>query len=170
MNEFIQKNKKLLKFYYTALRLSGWMLLIFVICSSIVSIVVAKNSTPMIKEQILTMVPMSYFTLTFLALFGIGLAQLIRYLFDSNYKPGSILRHGDKFLYAYVVFTLIVATIHFIDFVQFLRMSDMEPQFIFLSNSITYFVYFVAKAIVLIGMAQFLRRLMPMIEESKSLV
>jgi len=169
MNAFIRKNEKLLKFYYVVLRLSGWLLLTFGLCSSVIFIVLARNYDPWITEQMLKITSLSCFNLMFLGLLGIGLAQLIRYLFDSNYKPGLILRHGDKFIYAYVIIVLIMAIIHFVHFIQYLRVRE-EAHLLFLAASINYMVYFVAKALILIGIAQFLKRLMPIIEEHKSLV
>jgi hypothetical protein len=170
MNTFIQKNKKLLKFYYIVLRLSGWGLLIFSLISPVVMFILTKNSDAFVKEEIVKIALLHYFSLMFLGLFGIGLAQLLKYLFDSNYKPGFILSHGNKIIYAYVIFTFIISSKHIIGFVRYLRLSDMEGQLIFLSNFITYAVYFIAKAFILIGLAQFLKRLLPIIEEQKTLV
>ena len=116
------------------------------------------------------MTPLGSLNLLFLALFAIGLAQLIRYLFDFDYKPSLILRHGSKLLSLYVVFTLFLAVRHIIVLTQYLSVPDIERQFIFLFNSIMYIFYFVAKSIVLVGIAQFLKRLTPVLDEHRSLI
>ncbi len=167
MDTFIKKNEKLLRFYSAALRISGWLLFQFGICSSVIFIVLARNQN---AEEMLKITFFGGLTIMFLGLFGIGLAQLVRDLFDSDYKPGLLLRHGDKFIYAYVIFTLILAVIHFGNFVQSLRMSGTEAHISFVAISITGMVYSVAKALILIGVAQFLRRLMPIMAEHKSLI
>ena len=170
MNAFIQKNKVLLKFYYTVIQLSGWILLVLSLCSPVILIVLARTSDLWIKEEILHNTSLSCLTLIFLGLLGINLAQLIRYQFDSNYKPGLVLRHGNKLIYTYVVLTLIVSTIHIVHFVCYLRNSDREGQIIFLSYSIINMIYFAAKALILIGIAQLLKRIIPIIDEHKLLI
>ena len=167
MDTFIEKNEKLLRFYSVALRLSGWFLFQFSICSSVIFIVLARNYD---AEAMLRLTFSGSLTIMTLGLFGIGLSQLVRYLFDSDYKPGLLLRHGDKLIYAYAIYTLIVAAIHIADFIRYLRMSDVEVHILFLANSITFMVYFIAKALILIGVAQILRRLMPIMAEQKSLI
>ena len=167
MNTFIKQNEKLLRFYSATLRILGWFLFQFGICSSVIFIVLDRNQN---LEEMLKITFFGGLTIMFLGLFGIGLAQLVRYLFDSDYKPGLLLRHGDKLIYAYAIYTLIVAAIHIADFIRYLRMSDVEVHILFLANSVTGMVYFVAKALILIGIAQFLRRLMPIMAEHKSLI
>ncbi len=170
MNTFIKKNEKFLKCSFAALRFSGWFLLVFGLYCPVISIVLLRNYKPGISEEMSITMLLIYLTLMFFGLLGIGLAQLIRYLLDSNYKPGFILRHGDKFVYVYVVLTLIAATLHFFSFVNSLRMTDFEEQLLFISLSITQTVYHVAKALILIGIAQFLKRVMPIMDEHQSLV
>ena len=174
MNAFIEQNKKLLKFYYTVLRLSGWLLLALGLFSPIVLIVLAKNSDPQEMKSILLYTPLNCFTLLFLGLFGIGLAQLIRYLFDSDYKPGFVLRHGNKIIYVYVVFnvviTLFIAITNIANYVRYLSIPGNEVQLSFLSVNITSMICFIAKIIILFGVALFLKRLMPVMDESKTLV
>ena len=149
MNTFIEKNERFLKCSFAALRISGWVLLVFSLCSPVVSIVLLRHYSPSISEETLITMLLIYLTLTFFGLLGIGLAQLIRYLLDSNYKPGFILRHGAKVIYAYVILTLLAATKHIIDFVRFLRMSIMEGQLTFLLiNSTTLQGYLWKKGIM----------------------
>ncbi|MHC4290056.1 MAG: hypothetical protein ACYSOF_09890 [Planctomycetota bacterium] len=170
MNTFIEKNMKLLKFFHAALRLSGWLSLASGLFSPIVLIVVAKKYDPQMMRDILLYSPLNCFTLLFLGLFAIGLAQLIRHLFDSNRNPGFILHHGDKIIYAYVVFTLIVATIRTVTFVKHLLIPEIAGDLIFISSFIANMVYYIANVIIFIGVALFLRRLLPVIDEHKSLI
>jgi hypothetical protein len=169
MNTFIKKNEKFLRISFSALRISGWFLLVFSLCCPVISIVLLRNYKPGIGEEMSITMLLIYLTLMFFGLLGIGLAQLIRYLLDSNYKPGFILRHGDKFIYAYVVLTLIAATKHFFDLLGLLFPFDRQLTTV-LCISATQIVYLVAKALILLGMAQLLKRLMPIMDEHKSLI
>ncbi len=171
MNAFIQKNKKLLKFYYTALRLSGWILLTLGVCSYAITIVLARNLGAKAFGATALNMPLRASHLILFGLLGLGIAQLIQYLFDSKSKPGFILRHGNKFLYIYVILTLIVMAMRNVYAIKYLLYADIaNAQILFFSTSITSVVLFVAKALILIGMAQFLKRLIPIMEEHKTLV
>ena len=106
-----------------------------------------------------------------LAIFIPHITQLIQYLFDSKSKPGFILRHGNKFLYIYMILALIVMVMRNVYAIKYLLYADIaNAQILFFSTSITSIVLFAAKALVLIGVAQFLKRLIPIIEEHKTLV
>jgi len=171
MNTFIEKNRKFLKFYHVALRLSGWILLTLGLCSYGIAILIARNLGPTVLGVTALNMPLSSLDLILFGLLGLGIAQLIHYLFDCDCKPGFILRHGSKFLYAYVILILIMVAIRNIYTVKYLIDSDIKnSQSLFFATSITSIVLFAAKALILIGVAQFLKRIMPIIEEHKSLV
>lgn len=171
MKTFIEKYKKLLKFYHIALRLSGWLLLILGICSYGIKLILVKNLGASTMGIMALNMPLGSFDFILFGLLGLGIAQLIRYLFDSECSPGCILRHGGTFLYAYVVLILIVMAIRFVFTMDYLRDSDIQnAQSLFFVTSVTSVVLFAAKALILIGVAQFLKRIMPIIEEYKSLV
>jgi len=168
---FIESNKKFLKFYYAALRLSGWILLTLGLCSYGITILIARNLGPTALGVTALNMPLKSLEFILFGLLGLGIAQLIRYLFDCDCKPGFILKHGSKLIYAYVILILIVMAIRNIYTIQYLIHSDIEnSQSLFVVTSITSIVLFTAKALILIGMAQFLKRLLPVIQEYKTLV
>jgi len=171
MNTFIEKNRKLLKFYHTALRLSGWLLLTLGICNFGITMILVRilGIHAFAATRINTPLRSSEFIL--FGLLGLGIAQLIRYLLDSDCKSGFILRHGGKFLYAYVILILIFMVMRFVMTMDYMRDSDIQnAQSLFWATSFTSLVLFAAKALILIGVAQFLKRIMPVIDEHKSLV
>jgi hypothetical protein len=171
MNTFIEKNKEFLKFYHAALRLSGWILLTLGLCGFGITILIAKNLGPAVLGVITLNTPLSSLDFILFGLLGLGIAQLIRYLFDCDYKPGFILRYGSKFLYAYVILILIVLVTRNIVTIEYLINSDIKnSRSLFFATSIASIVLFAAKALILIGVAQFLKRVMSIIEEYKSLV
>lgn len=171
MNTFIQQNKKLFKFYYYALRLAGWILLTLGICCLPIGIIMIRNLGP--KGYAISAMNMPLRSLHFIlfGLLGLGIAQLIQYLYKSGDKPGFILRHGSKFLHIYVVLILIIMVTRNVATIQYLTHNDIKhEQILYISTTVTSAVLFAAKALILIGVAQFLKRLLPMIEESKTLV
>lgn len=171
MSTFIQKNKKLLEFYYIALRLSGWILLTLGVCGSAIVIVIVRNLGVEAFSVTMINMPLRALHLILFGLLGLGIAQLIQYLYDPKSKAGFILRHGNKFLYLYVVALLIVMIIRNVRTIKYLSYADIEHgQLLFFSTSVTSVILFAAKALILIGVAQFLKRLLPIIEEHKSLV
>lgn len=173
MNTFIEKNKKWLKFYHAALRLSGWIFLTlgiggFGICTLLIVLNIGINK---VSIDFLLEKSSHHFDIILLGLLGLGIAQLIRYLVDDECKLGFILRHGSKFLYAYVVVISLLMAIRIVFTLLYIMNSDGGNKLGFLFGiSITSIVLIGAKALILIGLAQFSGRIMPVIEEHKSLV
>ncbi len=170
MNAFIEKNKKLLKFYCIALRLSGWLLLTIGLCSYAITIVMVGTLGMQSFEVASVNMPLQPLYLIPFGLLGLGIAQLIRYLADYDSKPGFILRHGSKFLYAYVIVILVVMIIRNLITIHLMSGDIKNAPLLYFSTTLTSIVLFAAKALILIGVAQFLKRLMPIIKESKTLV
>ncbi len=97
----------------------------------------------------------------------LGIAQFIRYLFESEYKPGHILRYGNKILYLYA-FLLMAGVVW-----QHLILSMMNIGLNFTGRipaMLASLVLTVPKVLILVGLAQVIKRIMPVIEESKTLV
>ncbi len=171
MNTFIENNKQFFKFYYAALRLSGWLLLILGFCSTGITMLLARMFRPEVFAIAVINMPLIPLDFILFGLLGLGIAQLIRYLFDSDLKPGIILLHGSKFLYAYVILILIMLAIRNIYTIKYMMDRDINnSQSLLVVTSIASIVLFAAKALILIGIAQFLKRITPIIEEHKSLI
>ena len=171
MNTFIEKNRTWLKFYHAALRLSGWLLLTLGVCSFGITMILSRNLEVEAFAVTAINMPLGSSEFILFGLLGLGIAQLIRYLFNPDCQPGFILRHGKKFLYGYVVLILIYMVVRSIITIQYLMNSDVEnAQSLFLATSMASIILFAAKALILVGIGQFLKRIMPVIEEHKSLV
>ncbi len=161
MNEFIDKNKGLLKFYCVAARIIGWVLLI---TAGIRTVEILSGYS---SFSIPFFMPIIIFTRILIGLVVLGVAQFIRYLFETEYKPGWILRHGEKILYLYAALRVIRIT--FILFGDAKRMGD-SIYYSLWESLVANGLPVVASALILVGLAQILRRVMPIIEESKTLV
>ena len=180
MNEFIEKNKGLLKFYCLAARIIGWLILILGGIGILTLLVeqwrVGWEHGVVIKGT-LGIFQRSWFPLMSYGLAALGVAQFIRYLFDRNYQPGWILRYADKILYVFAFFAIWRAVgmiwIFVSNYDNAARMYsrlDISPPYTWLLLVLPVLLLCSAKLLAIIGLAQALRRIMPVIEESKTLV
>ena len=104
-----------------------------------------------------------------LGFIALGVGRFIRYLYDMEYRAGWILRHLSAILYSYAGFYLIsnigLLYLHLVKWMQ-----NASPYYSlgqsFFENSIPV----VTVTFIFVGLGQILKRIMPIIEESKSLV
>jgi hypothetical protein len=170
MNELIEKNRRLLRFCCDALRSIGQIVLllgVLSVCGITTLVLLSKFGNwhaPKSFEMIIAKMPLAAFNIFFIGIGILGLAQFIKYLFERNYKPGWILRHGDMFFYLYALLTILEAVwIYMTNYHS--PSSDIRVDMGF----VTVFSI-VVKVMALVGLGRILRHLMPVIEESKSLV
>jgi hypothetical protein len=172
MNEFIEKNRGLLKFYHFAAKIIGWILIgvapvfIFISIHSVTSIPSEANIEANIYLLLLGVqnLIVYYFCLGLILL---GIARFIKYLYSEESQPGWILRHFEKFLYIYAF--LMVVGVYF----EFKNPGINSGNPILL-HMITYVlsetILTSALVLIIIGLGHIIRRILPVIEESKSLV
>ena len=175
MNEFIEKNRQLLKFYCTAARIFGWVLLcggtiwflMFVLLTLAVDDAAGEIGWPHTLDNFVYSISSYVYEFAMLGLVALLVAQLIRYMLEIKYTPGHILRCGDKILYIYAAFLIIQTTlVHYILNPELL--STLKPgHFIFNTPLI---VPMATKVLILVGLGQILRRILNVLEESKTLV
>ena len=166
MNEFIEKNKGLLKFYCVAAQIIGWVL---VILSAMPALLIPYIISGVFHEYPDDILPLLGALLEIL--FGrlplgvivLGVAQLIRYVSESEYQPGWLLRNGTRILYLFAVLMLVGPVIRYC-----FILPAMEPVDIFSTEM--HLLADVSKMLILIGLGNILKRVMPVIEESKTLV
>jgi hypothetical protein len=169
MKEFIEKNRALLRLYCVVACIFGWLLLIggafwFIISIRLVDI--SNNERP---DILLHLIASLFYDFTLPGLMALAVMQCIRYLFESERKPGVILRNGDKILYMYAIF-LVVKTHpkYFWYTAWYAQIIESEAsRLVFMQP---FLLPTVAKVLILVGLGQIIRRLMPVIEESKTLV
>ncbi|MHC4537255.1 MAG: hypothetical protein ACYS6K_25210, partial [Planctomycetota bacterium] len=113
MNEFIEKNRRLLRFCCDALRSIGQVVLllgVLSVCAIITLVLLSKFGNwhpPKAFKMIITMIPLGAFNIFFIGIGMLGLSQFIRYLVERDYKPGWILCHGEMFFYLYALLTIL---------------------------------------------------------------
>ena len=175
MNEFIEQNRRLLKFFYAATRICGWVLLcggtiwflMFVLIVLAVNDAAGTIGWPDASMNFIYALVSFTFEFVLPGLIALLLAQLVRYMLESDYKPARILRSGDKILYVYAALLIGQNTlIYYALRVGFL--GKLSPGHLVFVQPLL--VPLVVKILILVGLGQILRRLIPVIDESKTLV
>lgn len=170
MNESIEKNRDILKTDCITAHISGLLLLIV----SIIGMAVEILSGSFVKVysyyvpptiQIPFMIPEVALNITFLGLVALGLAQFIKYVFENQSQIGLILRIGDKILYVYAGFVILVAFLKWV-----FQMEVTEVTATLLVSFIALILPAAAKALILIIFGKTLHRVLPVIGKSKTLV
>jgi hypothetical protein len=172
MNEFIEKNRRLLKFYCITAQTIGWVLIpggclwIIFFLSGPRQSGIADNA-----DAILYSISSMLFDFMFPGLIALGLAQFIRYLSESESQQGGILRRGEIIFYMYAGFLIVKIFLSHIWYNHFwyaeIIGNSAFSRLLFLQPFI---LPTVAKVLILVGLGQILRRILPVIEESKTLV
>jgi hypothetical protein len=168
-----EMNWKLLRPYQRGLQVAGWVVIaywLFMVAVGIFLLVPAANLFPnrrtpweICREEF------GYLRMWLcpgLAL--LVLAQLIRCLTEKEYSPGRMLRNGHWVLFLYGTLLLVRFFLRAVREIQTVPSTDLW-------NNILVFVPFTAaplivKALLAFGAALILRRLVLIIEESKTLV
>lgn len=172
LNNVIEKNKRYLRFCSYIAQFSGLLLLLLGFISFF-SLLWNSYSIDQLPKYYVALVCKSIslyiFRFVFPGLFLLGINQLIKYLIDINFKPSWILKFSDKIIYLYVA--LVIINFIFFSIYQREYLTDaIASQHHYLTTLIPSAIFTSVKALLWIGMAQVLRRIVPIIEESKALV
>ena len=167
MNEFIAKNKRLLKIYYIAALIMGWILIVL---PTVKTAGVVFNLWRISRDRmVMTSIVLQFvFGQIILGILLLAVAQFIRFLTSHSHEPGRLLRYIDKIIYLYAIGK--VAQMVFL----YIRLETLAenagPHFSVWGSFSTYAVPAIAWVLVLVGLGQILKRSIPVIEESKTLV
>ena len=168
MNTFIDENKRLLRACYLAAIILGWFLLVLGCLAAtghFVALISRISDWGQFKEYYFYEVPWDVINGIPVGLLALGIGQFIRYVYDDNYKPGWILRTFGKLLYIYaVIFGMLTI---FTTVMAFPHWGDWPERTIRLLAAV---IWGTGKIMLLIAAALILKRVMPIIEESKTLV
>ncbi|MHC4437019.1 MAG: hypothetical protein ACYS3S_06650 [Planctomycetota bacterium] len=170
MNEFIKQNRRLLKFYCTAALIIGWLLFAGGFLWFIPTIM-SLNINDLYKgaDAILYAVSAMLFDFLLPGLIALGVVQFIRYLFEDTTKPGRILRNAHWFFYIYAVFLVVITYLqYFWNITWYAEVIESETSRLLFIQP--FLLPTVAKVLILVGLGHILRRIIPVIEESKTLV
>jgi hypothetical protein len=178
MNEFIEKNSRLLRIYCVVAKVVGWFLLLAGILWfayaiwGIYTINAGQIRTAQQREliEVSTYLSVTHaFDFVIPGLLAFSISQLLVYIIRPEVKAGLMLRLADKLCYIYVAVLIVEALLG-------VNSCFANPKFLEVSQS--YRMLFIqpllsplpAKIILLIGAGMIIRRLLPVIDESKTLV
>jgi hypothetical protein len=179
MKEFIERNSRLLRVYCIIARVIGWFLILggivwlFAVSKGFWSSVASKQAeanfgfhTVFFGVYLASSFLYDFVIPGFLA-FAIG--GLLDYLLRPKARVPLILGMMDKLCYVYAIILVMKAFIVYKGLVKFLAISEMSE------STRTIFVQpllgpTLAKVLLLVGVGMILHRLLPVIEESKTLV
>ena len=99
---------------------------------------------------------------------ALGVTQLIWYLLETDHRPGWILRNADKLLYVYT--TIMLGCYIWMSAKGLNITITWDTNVEFIIRIIMAAVFISVKILALVGLAQMLKRLLPLIEESRTLV
>ena len=167
MNAFIEQNKRLLKVCCTTARIYGWLLLSFGLLAT------AGHSFALMSRiskwdlfyDYLESVPWNVIGGVASGVLALGIGQFIRFVTVNDCRPGWILRNASQLIYVYAVF--VGAFIIIMSVMAFGHWENLSEIAIRLLGRM---IYVAGKILLLIGVALVLKRIMPVIEESKTLV
>jgi len=179
MVQFIEKHRRLLKAYCLIARILGWFLILGGVfwVFAIVKIVEQQADRPYSNVSAEIIIELAlYFALSFIYDFVIpgflafAIAGLLDYLLRPEAKPRLILRMTDKLCYIYAAFVVYKTIgLNFWLHAKFPEITaSSESAHILLVQPLL--VPTLAKVLLLIGIGMIMHRLLPVIEESKTLV
>jgi len=163
---FIEKNRNMLQTYCIAARIIGWVLVILSAMPALLIPFIISGSFEEypggIKPMLGALLEVLFVRLP-IGLIVLGVAQLIKYLSESEYQPGWLLRHGSVILYFFAVLIFVGSLIRYCFLLPATKAVDS-------SYIVMHILWDVALMLILIGLGNIFKRVMPMIEESRTLV
>lgn len=168
MNDFVKQNQRLLRFYCEAAQVTAWIILLAVPSIGVVGMFLSISVRPNLQlGKFLYPVLVALLNSITLAVVLLGVSQFIRYLFDTEYQPSWMLRNGARILYACAVIMLVSCVLQHFWYTSLMK-NVSNP--LLLARLISTAIPGLAKALILVGLGRILQKVMPVIEESKTLV
>ena len=178
MHTIIENNRSKLRYFGRTSRVLGWATLLATTVWVLSLVwVLLEDSQMLFPEYYRNLIDRhNPLKAVFIAILALGLSQFSRYLLGIDQKPGWILHHGGVLLYLYVLSTLFLGRI-----IDHVPIPGIDPSTFGISGGISGFeilhsgvrisvlIIWAAKIIVLFGLAELLRRILPIIEESRTL-
>ncbi len=185
LKQTIEQNRRWLEIYSILFRLIGWSLIvggygIAVFSGSLLEMEEARiNSLPTFLTNIpflrspetkfMMIIHNPFYGMLLPGVLVLLVAHLLRFLLDENAQPGKFLRNGQSTLRIAAGFVLI----DFSPTLWHLRNFQNGEDYSWVITAIfvgVSLLHVCAKLAILFGLGQVLRRVLPMIEESKALV
>ena len=171
-SRFLTENRWLLKLCAEVARFCGLLALlgtgVLVAVTVVVQIMFGSEGSGAAAKSYIHLWAMTP-TIVFYGFLALILAEFISYLLADQGEPKWILRHGDKIIYAYVLYFIVMSVIGMAPQITGVKspsgtgLHGVLPVALFVTSS-------VVKALIWVGIAIVLRKIVPIIRESKTLV
>ena len=167
---FLTENRRLLQLssniarFYGLLALLGTGVLIVTLLIAVTSGAMDASVMVMMRTELFPKVPI----IVFYGFAALIIADFMSFLVTSEDEPKWILKHGDKIIYVYVLYCIIGAVFRIMP-------SGRTEELLVLNFSrildLTFFgLRTAARVLIWVGIAITLRKIVPIIKESKTLV
>jgi hypothetical protein len=168
MNAFIEQNKNLFRSYSIIARILGWILLFSGCLNGIGGSIALFTKLGQFQDfrDIFCSLPFRDLNNIPVGLLALWISRFMRFLSDSDYNQDWLLRNASRLLYYYAAIVLIY---NFIAIVGMHGFSiDQIPAVIV--RMIIFVLFGCIWSLAFLGLGFILKRIMPVIEESKTLV
>ena len=168
MNAFIEENKKMLKNYCLIARIIGWLFLLSGCLNGIGGSIVLFTKLDQFENfsSFFCSIPFRDLNNIAAGLFALWCSRFIRFLSDPDYKQDWLLRNAAKLLYYYAAVVLIYNFIAIVGMHGF----SIEQTGAVIGRMIIFVLFGGIWSIAFVGLGFVLKRVMPVIEESRTLV
>ncbi|MFC1677709.1 hypothetical protein ACFL3G_11700 [Planctomycetota bacterium] len=166
LDNAIEKNERFLRFCGQIAHFSGLILLFFVFSTLAYSLLPLFSDSPEHHVKNLYLVIPRIIKLAFTALLLRGISQFVKCLFEINFKPNWILRFADKIIYLYAIFLLVSLILAALYKTSTIEISAHH----YFVTLILPAMFRIVKILLWIGVGLVSKRIVPIIQESKTLV
>jgi len=167
MNTLVEQNRPLLRICCMTARIYGWLLLSLgwsAVVGHSIALATRIGQWELFSDYVRSL-PWNVISGAIVGLLVLGIAQFIRFLIDSDYTPGWILRHMEPLLYTYA--GLVGLYVMIITAFSLPHWHQWDEIIIRIAAAL---IWSTGNVLLLIGTALIIKRLMPVIEESRTLV
>ena len=168
MNTFIEENKSMLRKYCIIARIIGWLFLFSGCLNGIGGSILLFTKLDQYQDfrAFFCAIPFRDLNNIFVGLFALWCSRFIRFLSDPDYKQDWLLRSAAQLLYYYAAIVLVY---HFIAMVGIHGFSFDQIGAV-IGRMIIFVLFGCIWSLAFVGLGFILKRIMPVIEESKTLV
>ena len=175
MGSTVEVGKPLWRSYQLAAQVVGWVLLgggvvwLLIFTFSILAVTDAAGEMrwPGLSRNVVYALLMFLLAFAGPGLLALLLAQFIRYTSDAADRAGWMLRHGPWFLYGCALVLMVQAGLNLAGWALPVATDPDKAGLLFLGPSL---VPLLAKVLICIGLGHVLGRILPVIDESRTLV
>jgi hypothetical protein len=162
LNKAIEKNERFLRVCGKIAKFTGLLLVVFTVYQIVGGIFMVFQSNLPLEYDSFLYLRMYKWIFTILLLLGIN--QLIKGLLETDFRPNWILKFADKIIYIYAFCLFITFT-----YITILEWPDQNYKFKWLTTMF-FTISMLIKILLWIGLGQVVKRILPIIQESKTLV